>query len=338
MSIQAQTYTVPEGVLTFSLPAGPSTTYLSLPLTSDPSYRGVVSSVIAVTSNTIAVDDSPAPWTAGALANLYFVKFLSGNETGRVVLITANTTNSLTLDTSDNSTGPTVSLTTSGFNVQAGDAFEIFPADTLASLFGDNTAQSPLLLVGSSAYLNADVVSVYVTSFFKFQSYYFNTTAGYWELKGSTANANNTILYPYGALTIFRRTGSTVLSFTVMGRVAEVPILTKTGTNAAVFGSSNYPVDLTLGQLDLGSHWQTSTAYLSADVLSLYTPALFGFQSYFETPTPTWRTKSSATDESSLVTVHAGDVISLYQRNTTSGAASFLSAAMPYTFPANTDF
>jgi len=406
MSAQAQTTlnTVPEGVVTISLPPAPSTTYVSLPLTADPSYRGIVSSVIPVTSTTIAVDDSPAPWTGINLANLYFVKFLSGAEMGRVVLVTSNTASSLTLDTSDNSTGQVVNLTTSGFTVAAGDSFEVFPADTLGSVFGEYPTQAgtwtgtttavtlsaanPSIMVGATVtgtgiaagttvsaisgtsltlststtasgngvtlsftgavqlflngagdYLDADVVSFYNPSMFKFQSYYFNTTAGHWELKTSSANANNTILYPYGALTIFRESGATALSFPVIGRIAEVPVLTKVGTNNAAYGSSGYPVDLTLSQINLGANWQTASDYLDADILSVYTPSAFKFVSYYQLPSSTsWHTKSGSTDVSNSVTIHAGDVITLFQTNTVSGAQSFLSPAMPYTFPTNTPF
>jgi len=407
MSVQAQTTlnTVPEGVINLSLPAA-STTYLSVPLTADPSYRGHVSSSIAVTSNTIAVDDSPAPWTAGALANLYFVKFLSGNEMGRVVLITANTANSLTLDTTDNNTGGTVSLTTTtptAFNVQAGDAFEVFPADTLGSMFGEYTTQAgtwtgattavtlsapnsdiqvgatvsgigiasgttvsaisgtsltlstpttasgtgvtlsfsgsaQLVLAGGTAYSNADIVNIYNPSLLKFQAYFFNTTTGCWVLKGSTVNANNTILYPYGALAVFRRVTS-ALSFSITGRVPEVPVLTKAGSATVAYGSSGYPVPLTLSQLDLGSNWLASSTYGGADILSLYSPTLLKFVSYFQLPDSTsWRTKASATDVSETTTIDPGDVVVLFQRGNVGGSASFLSPAMPYTIDAYTIF
>jgi len=339
VSIQAQTTlnTVPEGVVNINFPAA-TTTYLSLPFTEDPSYRGMVSSVVAVTANTIAVDDSPAPWTTGGLANLYFVKFLSGNEMGRVMLITANATNSLTLDTTDNNTGATVNLTTTtptAFNVQAGDAFEIFPADTLGSIFGDNTT-TQLVLTGGTAYSDADLVNIYSPTLKKFQNYFFNTTTGCWVLKGSTVNANNTILYPYGALGVFRR-GSTALSFAMMGRVPEVPVLTKVGSASTIYGSSGYPVPLTLSQLDLGSSWLTSNTYNSADILSLYSPTLKKLVNYFQLPASTeWDTKT--TSDVGGTTINPGDMVVLFQRGSVSGAESFLLPAMPYTIDADTDF
>ena len=321
--------TIPQGVMTFSLPGG-STTYLSLPLTGEPSYAGAVSTVTAAG---ITVADTPAPWTAGSLAGStpYFVKFLSGAEMGRVVLVEGNTANSLTLDTSDNSS-QVVSLTTSGFNVGAGDTFEIFPGDTLASVLGNNTADNPLVLQGAPSMFTADSVSVYSPSLLRWQAYFFNTIAGCWQLSGSTANANNTVLYPYGALSVTRRTGGASTSLVLTGRVAEVPILTKTtGSNAIVYGSTDYPVDMTLSQLGFGASWITGTSAVTADTVNVWTAALDQFEAFYQKPDATWRNSTNAAVDQSSYVIPAGSVISILQRATTSRAASFLSSVMPYT-------
>ena len=345
MSIQAQTTTlntIPEGVITLNLAATGSgqnlTSYFSLPLTADPVYTGVVSAISASTTNddTISVADSPAPWTSGALATAaapYFVKFLSGNETGRVILVTANTTNSVTLDITDHSS-QTTPLNATNFNVQVGDAFEISPADTLGSVFGNNTTQNPLLLNGSSSLFTADTVSLYNPALFRWQAYYFNTTAGYWELSGTTTNANNTILYPYGALTITRRPNEAATAIAVTGRVAEVPIITKTtGSNAIVYGSTDYPADLTLSQLQLGPNWSKSSSVFTADTISIWDAALFRFDTYYQLSTDsTWRKSgNSSTDQSSFV-IPTGSAIGILKRGTVSGQASFVPtvSTLPY--------
>lgn len=411
--------TVPEGLVNISLPTA-TTTYLSLPFTADPVYRGTVSASIAPTSNTIAVDvtaSNPAPWTAGALANLYFVKFISGNEMGRVMLITANGASTLTLDTTDNKNGATVPLTTSGFSVSEGDEFEVFPADTLSSLFGEYTtaiattvtsgsmavtlsAANSAIQIGAtvtgagistnpvttvttisgttltlsqnattsgsgvtlsfsgapqvflqggtsvaSAVNPADVVGLYNPTFSKFQQYFFYTTpgstTGYWTLEGTiptaASNANNMIIYPYGALWVLRQ--GTPLTLSLMGRVAEVPVLTKAGTGVSVYGSSGYAVPRTLSQLNL-SNWQTGTSIASAtnpaDVLSLYNSGFSKFVNYFQLPNLNWQTTSGTLSNS--VTVNPGDVIQFLNQNSASGATSFLSPAMPYTIDAYTNF
>ena len=319
---------VPQGMITFNLPAG-ATTYVSLPLTNNVTYAGSVS---AVFTNSISVGDTPAPFTTSLATAVapYFVKFLSGNEMGRTVLITANTTSSLTLDTTDNSS-QTVNLTTSGFNVQVGDTFEIFPANTLTSLFGNNTTQNPLLLKGSRSVFSADTVSIYSSSLVSWQTYYFSTKTGYWVLNGSSVDANNLILYPYGAVTITRRSNEASTSFVVAGRVAEVPILTKTtGSNAVVYGSTGYPTGMTLSQLQLGSNWNRGTSVFTADTISVWDSSLGSFESYYQMPDSTWReSNNSSVNQSSLV-VPSGTCVAILQRETVSGSKSYLSSVMPY--------
>jgi hypothetical protein len=329
-----QINTVPEGMVSFNLPATGSsspTVYISLPLISDPSYSGAVS---AVTANTISVSDSPGPWTAGSLSTLaapYFVKFLSGQEMGRVIEVspnTANTTNTLTLDTTDNTT-QTTSLTTSGFSVQVGDTFEVFPGETLISFFGTNT------LVGGSSAFSGDSVGIYSTAQSKFQTYFYNTTTHYWELNGNTANANNTVLYPYSSLSIARQSGEAAISFALMGRVAEVPVITKNpGNNAIVGTSTGYAIDMTLSQLafHLGANWQTGTSSFNADTISIYDATSSRYAVYYQKSDLTWRKSGDTTDDQSNLPLPAGTGISIQQINPESGASAFLQSqtTLPY--------
>jgi uncharacterized protein (TIGR02597 family) len=331
ISVEAQSAsvaTIPEGMITFTLTHG-VTNYLSLPLTNNLTYT---SSVTAVTANTISVGDTPAPFTTSlaTAGSPYFVKFLSGSEMGRVLLITANTTNSLTLNTTDNSS-QTVTLTTSGFSAAVGDTFEIFPGDTLASVFGNNTAQNPLLLNGSTNVFMADSVSIYNPALVRWQSYYFNTANGYWELNGFASNANNTVLYPYGALTVTRRANEADTTLVLTGRVAEVPILTKTtGSNAIVYGSTGYATDMTLSQFQLGSSWITGASVLSADTISIWDSTLNHFDTYYQKSDLTWRKSTDATTDQSNLVVSAGNAIAILQRVTVSGASSFFNSSLPY--------
>jgi uncharacterized protein (TIGR02597 family) len=321
--------TIPEGMITFNIPKG-ATSYLSLPLTNNLTYTGVVS---AVTSNNITVADSPAPWTAGGLATAsapYFVKFLTGSETGRTLLITSNIGSSLTLNVTDASS-QTVNLTTSGFSVAAGDTFEVFPADTLASVFGDNSAQNPLVLQGSTKVFTADSVSIYNPSLMRWQAFYFNTTSACWQLNGSTVSANNTILYPFAALAITRRVNEADASFVLTGRVTEVsPLIKTTGNNAVVYNSTGSAADMTLSQIQFGSNWTTGTSAMTADTVSVWDAALNRFDTYYQTSDSTWRKSGNASTDQSNLVVAAGSAIAVLQRSTVSGEASFLSSAMPY--------
>lgn len=363
LSVQAQTTlnTVPEGMLTLnpgSSSSGDVVTYLSLPLNADPVYTGAVS---AVTATTIAVNvdvNDPAPFVNGTvgvqLANLatpalpYFVKFLSGAEAGRTIKITANTSSVLTLDTTDNTT-QTVSLLTSGFAVAAGDTFEVFPAATLGSMFGDNTTGNALVLKGAASAFSADSVSIYYPTLIKFKAYFFNTNVGSWVATGTTTNANNTVIAPYGALAILRRAGDAAISISPMARessiasvgsaaanilvpmsrVAEIPILTKTGSSAVVYGSTCYPVDMTLAQLQLGPNWIQGSSLFTVDTVSIYNTTTLKFDVYYQSTDTHWH-KVGTSGTQDTVVIPAGTEVSFLQRGTVSGATSFLSSVMPY--------
>ncbi len=109
--------TLPSGVKQITLQKG-TTNWFSLPLTGQPIFTGMVS---AVTSNTISVNSGSDTMAANLTVpgSPYFVQFLTGAEAGRVMLITANTSTALTLDTTDNGVGSPVALTASGFSVAA---------------------------------------------------------------------------------------------------------------------------------------------------------------------------------------------------------------------------
>ncbi len=336
---QTSVATVPEGFINFSLPATKvgqnSTTYLSVPLMLDPNYSGSISSV---TSNSITVADNPAPWTSGGLAaasSPYFVKFLTGAEKGRIIRVTANTTNTLTLDTTDNSNSPiqTVALTAPGFSVQPGDTFQVFPGDTLASLFGANTAQSPLILNGTASPLTSDSIGIYSAAAIGWQTFYFDTSSNYWKLLGSSQNVNNTVLYPGTSLIITRRANEPALTFTLTGRTAEVPLLTKTtGNSGIVYSSTRYATDLKLSQLQFGSNWTQNNSPLIADSIGIWDAIYQKWDSYYQLPDSTWRELGNpSTDQSNLV-IPGGSALAILKRGAISvtDSTSFLASPLPY--------
>lgn len=319
--------TVPEGLIAFNLPQG-VTSYFSLPLTNNEVYA---SSVTAVTPNAISVGDTPAPFTTNlATAGApYFVKFLSGNETGRVLLITANTTGSLTLDTTDHAVGSPVLLTATGYNVQVGDTFKIFPGNTLASVFGAGTKANPLVLTGGATVGSSDDVyfGTYVGS--TIETYYFNTTVGYWEASGSAANANNTIIYPYSAYAITRQSDHPTTTFVLSGRVTSVADAIKVAGNQTVYASTQFATNITLSQLKF-TNWVTGTSIYTADTLGVWDPAENRFDTYYEEPNATWREYPNTTTDQSSFTIPAGTVITITKREMVNGATAFLQSSLPY--------
>ena len=320
--------TVPSGMITFTLAQG-TTSYLSLPLTNNSIYSSVVT---AVTTNTISVDDTPAPFTSNLAtpAAPYFIKFLSGNESGRVMLITANTPNTLTLDTTDHDSGSAVALTTTSFSVQTGDTFEIFPGDTLTSVFGAGTTQSPLLLTGGAIIRTADPVSLYTTASAAPVIYFFNTKLGYWVRYGTRVNANDAIIYPYSAFTVIRRASHLNTTIVLQGRVTQVAATTKVISKGTVFTSSQYATDIKLSQLQFGSNWVTGTSVRTADTLSVWDATLAQFDIFYQMPDSTWRKYPDAVTDQSNFSIAAGTVTTIAKREVVSGAASFLQSSLPY--------
>jgi len=320
--------TVPDGMVTLPIVHG-VTNYLSLPLTQVSIYTTTVS---AVTTNTLTVDDTPAPFTASLLPTRtpYFVRFLSGKEIGRVMLVSSHTTKALTVDTTDHISGEAVALTTTGFAVQAGDTFEIFPGDTLASVFGDGTANNPLAVSGGSASSMGDIVALYTTGTLTAPTYFYNTSTKYWELAGSTANANNTIIYPYSALTVLRRSTHPDTTLTLSGRVAPVAPTTKVASRGTVFTSTHFATDIKLSQLQFTSNWIQGATVLSSDSLGVWNATLSRFDTYYQMTDSTWRKYPDATTDQSNFIIPAGTVATIAKKTAVTGAATLLGSALPY--------
>jgi uncharacterized protein (TIGR02597 family) len=313
---------VPTGVQSITLKQGTST-WFSFPLSEQPVYAGAV---VGVTNNVIGITPSSTTSFTGS-ATPYFVQFLSGQEAGRTLLITASTSTSLTLDTTDHGIGSTVALNTSGFAVASGDKFQVFPGDTLATVFGTNTSSNPLLLNGSSNQGNADQVSLWGTSD---TVYYFNTGAGHWETTGSSANANNVIIYPYSAISVYRKSGSNA-TLLLTGQVTSANACQKVAVNTNVYCSSHYPTAIQLSQLKMSSNWQTGSNGNSADDLAIWSASSQTFTFYFQKPNGNWYLctgNSNATQNT--VTIPAGGATVIYRRASSSGGNAFLVSALPY--------
>jgi uncharacterized protein (TIGR02597 family) len=317
--------TVPDGMMTFAIAHG-TVTNMSLPLTKVASYTGVVSQV---TTNTITVEDSPGPFTSNLAtpSSPYFIKMLTGNEAGRVMLIDGNTSSVLTADTTDHATGAAVALTATGCAIQAGDVFEIFAGDTLASIFG--TGGSGLVLTGAANISSSDNVQLYTTVGAAPTPYYFNTTAGYWERSGSTLNANNTVLYPYAAFAVSRRANHPDTTLVVGGRVTSVEARTKVSAKSGVYTSSHFATDVKLSQLHL-TNWTTGVTPAAADELTVWDANTGKFDVFYQKPDSTWRKSTDATTDVSNFTVAAGTVTAMTKHSMVEGATAFVPCSLPY--------
>jgi uncharacterized protein (TIGR02597 family) len=332
VSAQAQSVaTTPVGAMTYSFPAttAVTTTYISIPLTNAAVYTGPVASV---TANVITF--SGTPFAANGLTgagNPHFARIATGAQAGRTILITANTTNSITVDTTDNSS-QTTALTTSGFAVAANDRIEIIVGDTLASLFGDGTAGNALVFVGGTISGNSDTVAIYNRSTAVFDTYFFSTSSSFWRKSNVSTNANSLVIYPESAIAITRRASRPATSLVLTGDVPAVSVKTKTlGSNSAFYTSTRYPTDVTLGALNL-SNWTKANISGQADTIAIYNSSTAKFDTYFQrADNNEWRLSGGPTTNQSGVNIPAGAMIVVLRRGTLSGVSTFTSSAIPYT-------
>jgi len=268
-TVSAQTV----GYVSFNFPAGsvaaPKVSAFSLPLR-DSVASGFVGStsggITGVTSNTLT--STGAGWTASSLnlaASPYFVRIKNGTNTaGYTFLITGNTTEVLTVSTP-------VDLTTLGLVTTAGSTqstFEIFPGDTILSLFGNGTADgSNNTTMGGSSATNADVVRVHDGNGFK--EYYFNLANNRWQEGGF--NRNTVVIYPHMGITYMRR-ATTALDVVISGVVPDTNLKAYIKNSGASYVSYPFPVDVTLGNSGIQSMpgWVKADTATAADNLLIW--------------------------------------------------------------------
>ena len=300
------------------------TTAIGLPLLETATFSGPVGSF---TTNTITV--SGATWTLGQFAtpgSPFMVTIRTGLQAGRTLLVIGNTTDTLTLQT--NGTG----LDAASFSIVTGatsDTFELFPGETLGTLFG-TVATSGVLpsgIQGGGNSVLADGVQIY--NGVKFVTYFFNTTLSKWVMvNGGTADQKDTILYPDDGLLIARR-GPTS-SLTLLGRVPDTKLLTELPNGSTNAVSVRFPTDTTLaGLIFSGPGSWTMGNSVVADTVNLWNG--IKWVPYYKNAGGVWNMVNGGSFDQGATTIPAGSAILILKRGTAnSGAATFLSQALPY--------
>lgn len=230
----------------------PKVSMVSLPLyprplpTAEGGPTGAMAGLIdSVTGDTMT--DTDAGWLAGELsteAAPYYVRFTSGTLAGRMMQITANTTDTLTLETDGDALTGSVTVGTDGYEIVAGH--------TLISAFGTGVADinTPGVLGGADGSGDgADVIQI--NDGLGWSSYVYNVTSDRWELRGSLRpfSRNNIPISPESCL-IYNRAGLSDFTLVTTGHVPDqgVQILVATGVNMI---AANFPTDRELRELKL---------------------------------------------------------------------------------------
>ncbi|MEI7774004.1 MAG: TIGR02597 family protein [Verrucomicrobiota bacterium] len=318
---QTTANTTPVGYINVSIPAATPPTIteqsvaFSAPLYNSPDFQGAVASI----DNTTTITLTGAAFTTGNFATAVAprgLRVMTGAQVGVLFLVTANTTNQITVALPSGVTDINTILT-------VGNTVQIVPVNTFGSLFGTTT---PILTSGASAN-DADVVFLLSKSGGAdlWQTYFHNGSN--WRLAGAVSNQNNTIIYPDEGVFIVHR-GTSPVTLTMMGAVPSTNEQTDLFGSGSTFLANRFPVDIQL--VNSGIHtisgWVTNASPNVADKVYLWDTTSRVWQTYFHNGT-NWRRAGSGANQNTTV-IKAGSAVVL-SRSSATGTA--LNQPLPYT-------
>ncbi len=319
-ALHAQTTatTTPVGVINVTIPAAanastPSNTTLSIPLYAPADYISTVATIPSATEFTL----TGAAWQAGQFAVASAPRFvrIKASTTvpaniGRIFLVSANTTNQLTVTLADG-------VTDIHSVLSVGDVCEVLPANTLGTVFGTTT---PVLHADPDPAL-AD--NVYILNAGEWEIYYHNGTN--WRKSGGLGNKNDTIMYPDEGMFIVRVLTSPVV-LTLRGTVPSTAERTDLAGTASTFLANRFPVDTQL--VNTGIHltpdWVTGAAE-DADLVYAWNGGLSEWEIFYHNGT-SWRKAGGLGNKDTTVIPSATAIVVSRKNGTVT-----LSQPLPYT-------
>lgn len=239
-ALAIEAVTPPVGFVKLTIPGAtggnPKSVSISIPLHAAPVGNGAVSGRLTGAFANKLQNDS-AGWTAGAFAQTgspYFVRFVSGTAEGRTLQITANSNTELTVN-NEGTDLTTIGIASTG---PEADLYEIFPGDTLTTLFGSD------VMPGVSAEVADNVLIWNGTAW---QRFFFDSVDNRWEQKGIPVNANNFVIRPDAGIMFVRRS-SEGLELELMGRVPISNLKYVVRNGGTTFVANGFPAEQTLQQ------------------------------------------------------------------------------------------
>ena len=310
------------------------TTLVSIPLLEDlpGTFVGSKSGrITGVGTNTITA--AGAGWTAGSLsapASPYLIEITSGAAQGLILLIstaTANTTDTVTIDTSEMVRAGNLQNLEIATGADVGDTYRIWPADTLGSFFG--TPETTGIQGGTSS-ANADTIILAVNG--SSTTYFYNTavTPGRWSRVGlGSPDASNVPIPPYAGVQ-YARLSTTPLEFTVIGRMPTGMRKVAVKNSGTTLLSPYWPVRQTLGSLGLQNlpGWASAASAAEADTVVLSSGG--SATTYFHDGN-NWRRVGLGSSSADDTVVAAGTSVLINKRGNAPGFTTYQHSA-PYSF------
>ncbi|MBU6182264.1 MAG: hypothetical protein KGR46_05565 [Verrucomicrobia bacterium] len=277
-------------------------------------------SVSALTADTITV--SSAGWTVSQLPSSdVYVLFKTGNLTGLILPVTANTVDTLTVATEG------LDLSASG--AQVGNSIQLVQGDTLLSMFG---TPADGVVGGNATQFSAtatDRVSI-TDAAGSVRTFYFNTEFNQWRRTGSSSNQGGTRISP-SAGAFYSRIGQSALSMTSTGAVPTSAVKYVIPTSGSKYIARFFPTDGTIssfGFQNLAS-WRSTNqpGVTTADADKIVTIDGAGsVRTYFFNGT-NWRRSGSGANQDNVAVPPGGSV--MVTRFGT-GPADIVNVAVPY--------
>lgn len=300
-----------------------ASTLVSSPLLQQSTLTGNMAGTIAsVTSNTITV--TSAGWTASQLVTSgpTYILLTSGTQEGLLLRITANTADTLTVDTEG------LSLTT--LAVASGTSFTIYQADTLLSVFG---TPSEGIIGGNATQFAAGQTDKVVLkdTLGVIRTYYYNTDFSQWRRSGSSSDQGSVPISPYSGV-VFYRIGTAALSIVSPGTVPSSSLRQLVPVAGTTILARYFPTDTTLGALGLQNlaGWRNTSqggvTITSADKV-IAKDSLGVIRTFYYDGT-NWRRSGSGSSQNSAP-ITAGSAI-YTTRFGTGTVPEILTAAVPY--------
>ena len=306
-------FTDPVGFETLTIGSG-KIGGVSLPLDNIPAFSGPVSSR---TANSITTTNA-AFGSLSTAASPYLIRILSGASVGRQFRITANTTDTLTLNTGG------ADLTTL---IAVGDRYSVHAIQTLASFFGADASDPNKPAINR----NADSTladNVLIRGAFGYLTYYNDGTK--WQLVGGgTTVQNDVVLLPDQGFLLSRRP-SNPLTITVTGAVPTTDLKTDLPANKITIFPNRFPVGTTLAGLNLNAvpAWiENDDASLADNILIRGT---FGWSTYYLNSAGSWRLFGGGNAVQDTTAIPLGTSVLAVRRV---GTNITLNQTRPYTLP-----
>jgi len=318
--------TDPVGFVTTNITASSdgvnfATTFVSPALFQTSSVNGTLTgNLTSVTSSTVTA--SSAGWVASELSTAQaYVMLKSGNATGVLLRVSANTADTLTVDA--------LGADLLSLGVAAGDAFQLIEGDTVLTMFG--TPSNGVVGGNATLYSSSKTDRVVIRDVSgNLRTLYYNTDSNKWMRPGSASDQGSIPISPYAGV-YYSRIATTPLSIVTTGSVPTQSIKLLVPATGSAFFARVFPTEGTLSGLgfqNLSGWTNTSQSGITtSNVDRVVTVDVSGtIRSFYYTGIQ-WRRAGSSSDQSSTTIPVSGAVYTVRQ---SSGTTQPLAVTIPY--------